>query len=497
MSSSSLHKKEFILENILTPESVKREYDKGRAYNESIGLYDTVRQNEDFVAGRQWEGVNAPDLDKPVMNFLKRVVNFCVSMLVSDDINVSVSPPEGSGFDEEYCSFLVSEIDKAIERGSLKSLSRDLLRSAAVDGDAALYFYTETALFENSGLSGSIPAGFGAKISCKILENTEVIFGNPCEPDIQKQPYLIISERVYKDEPGGGTEPVHYGEPPDAGNTAVALTRFWREDGTVRFMKIKDGQILKPPTDTRYRRYPIAWLSWEKTKKSYHGQSMVTELIPNQIAVNKLFAMALRHQQLMAFPKIFYDRTKIRSWSNRVGEAIGVAGNPSEAVAVAFRAPDMSAQLLELIDRTVRYSRDFMGANDAVLGNIKPDNASAILAVQRSSTAPLELQKLSFYQFIEDCVRIMADIMRADYATREFYDRENQRVTVDFRLFDLDSLDLRVDVGASSYWSEIGQLETMDNLFSKGIITDAATYIQGIPAQYLRNKNKILEGLKE
>ena len=34
------------------------------------------------------EGVNAPDLDKPVFNILKRVVNYFIAMLVSDDIGL-------------------------------------------------------------------------------------------------------------------------------------------------------------------------------------------------------------------------------------------------------------------------------------------------------------------------------------------------------------------------------------------------------------------------
>ena len=32
------------------------EYDRAVAYNSGIGLYDTVRQNENFFIGRQWEG---------------------------------------------------------------------------------------------------------------------------------------------------------------------------------------------------------------------------------------------------------------------------------------------------------------------------------------------------------------------------------------------------------------------------------------------------------
>ena len=52
------------------PAELFREYRKGIEHKERIGLYETVRQNENFYLGKQWEGVNAPDLDKPVFNVL-------------------------------------------------------------------------------------------------------------------------------------------------------------------------------------------------------------------------------------------------------------------------------------------------------------------------------------------------------------------------------------------------------------------------------------------
>ena len=52
-----------------------KQYQKGLAYKHSIELYKRVEQNENFYIGRQWEGVNAPDLDKRLLNILGRVVS--------------------------------------------------------------------------------------------------------------------------------------------------------------------------------------------------------------------------------------------------------------------------------------------------------------------------------------------------------------------------------------------------------------------------------------
>ena len=72
-------------------EEVWSEYQKSLAYCQSIGLFETVQKNEDFFTGDQWKGVNAPDMDKPVANILKRPVSYLVASIMSDDIGISFS----------------------------------------------------------------------------------------------------------------------------------------------------------------------------------------------------------------------------------------------------------------------------------------------------------------------------------------------------------------------------------------------------------------------
>ena len=57
-------------------------------------------------------------------------------------------------------------------------------------------------------------------------------------------------------------------------------------------------------------------------------------------------------------------------------------------------------------------------------------------------------------------------------------------------------MELRVDVGPASYWSELVQVETADNLFKNGIITDAVTYLESVPDKYIRNKRGLIEKLE-
>ena len=88
------------LGNKPTADSVWREYEKMLDYNASIQLDDTVRVNENFFVGKQWEGVESNGLPTPVFNFLKRVTLFTVASITSDRIKLRATPvaaASGSG----------------------------------------------------------------------------------------------------------------------------------------------------------------------------------------------------------------------------------------------------------------------------------------------------------------------------------------------------------------------------------------------------------------
>ena len=41
------------------------------------------------------------------------------------------------------------------------------------------------------------------------------------------------------------------------------------------------------------------------------------------------------------------------------------------------------------------------------------------------------------------------------------------------------------------------QMQTLDNMFTKGIIGDAVTYLEQIPDHYVHGKTKLIEKLRE
>lgn len=490
------------------PAQFWREFHEGQDYKGSIRLYDRVKQNNLMFVGRQWEGVHAPDMVKPVFNIMKRVVNFEISSIVSDSVGVELSA-FGGGKDA-LMEAAQEQVEKVFEYCKFGRISREVLRNAAVDADGALHIYFEP------GDGEDITQGTPGRIRAEVVNNTEVFFGNPQRHDPQEQPYILIEShrdvRDVKEEmkrngrpetdilalaPDGETEDKFAANYSGISDSKVTvLTRYWREGGTIHYAKTTQTAVVKGATDSGMKRYPIAWMSWDRNKYSYHGVSVIDGLIPNQILINKLAAMAARFLQNQAFPRVFYNKTVLPYWEAGV-RPIGVQGNPNDVVYRDNHATDMSSQVSEYIDKFISITKDLMGATDAALGNVNPDNTSAIIAVQQASSVPLELVKQEYYQFVEDVVRIVIDQIATYYGVRAAEDG----AWLDYSQLQPEAMNINVDVGASAYWSEITSVQTLTNLYNtpvnEGSLIDPVTFLESMPGRYIPNKSRIVEELRE
>lgn len=281
--------------------------------------------------------------------------------------------------------------------------------------------------------------------------------------------------------------------------------------------------------DTGLTRYPIAWGNWERQKNQYHGRALVTGMVPNQIFINSMFAMVMRHQQLLGFPKTIYNADIISQWTNEIGQAIGVRGlRPDQninQVAYNLQPADMSNQIMLAIDKAVAMTKDCLGATDAQLGNVHPDNTSALMVLQSAAEIPLENIRANLHEWMEDIGEVLLDMMGTYYGERpvlrerEFEEpvtasegaapqidpfsgtlKTNKVIrkvveTYDFSQFKHLWLNVRVNVGATTYFSEIAMVQTLDNLRRDGVI-DMIQYLERVPDRLVPQRDKLIEDLK-
>ena len=65
----------------------------------------------------------------------------------------------------------------------------------------------------------------------------------------------------------------------------------------------------------------------------------------------------------------------------------------------------------------------------------------------------------------------------------------------DFSILNKIPMSLKLDVGASAYWSEIMTVQTLDNLLMNGKL-DLVDYLERIPEGYVSKRQELIEKLK-
>ena len=162
---------------------------------------------------------------------------------------------------------------------------------------------------------------------------------------------------------------------------------------------------------------------------------------------------------------------------------------------------DVPNSIFTMINNLMSHSREMMGASDASLGNVNPDNTSAIIAVQNATAMPLEMKKRAYQQMMEKVVRSMLDIISVSYGEREILITDelgNERIEI----FNWGStreilLKLSVDIGDANYWDPNTQATMLERLLQAKMITDPVMFVDHMPDGLLKDKDRLLAEMKE
>ena len=534
-------------------------YEQGRLYNTRLtpNQYDLVNTNVEFFAGNQWlhlsQSAAMQKLPKPTFNIIKRVASLFVASLTSSAASISFDDlsnyctTQGVDETENAAAIATAEVQNLMEKFKMEYRIREALFDGAQTGDYCAHFYWDADAIPYGGAFGESRG----EIRMELVDGINVMFGNPNVSNVEKQPYILIVGRdsvesleaerraharettVQQVDADGETwDQIGVGgrvelESGDENGKALYVYMYEKKDGTVRVSKATRNCVIYEDIDTGLSRYPIAWGNWEKQKNQYHGRALVTGVIPNQIFINTMFAMVMRHLQLMGFPKTVYNADLISQWNNEVGQAIGVRGllpgQDVSQVACNLQPADMSNQIIMAIDKAMSYTKDCLGATDAQLGNVKPDNTSALMVLQSSAEVPLENIRAGLYEWLEDIGAILLDMMGTYYGVRTVVrgrsveepvkdsngmpviENGRMKTTVvtrraaqeyDFSRFKNLWFNVRVNAGATTYYSEIAMVQTLDNLRRDGTL-EIIDYLERIPDKLIPRKAELVQEIRK
>lgn len=511
-------------------------YQSGVTYNNRLepNYYDDVDTNYDFFHGLHWKGLEMDeedDMPQPVINFIRRFITFFVASLTTSNLKIHLSPYvqaedeiEDGMTRRQAADMVNNHIEFLLEKFKMEYRMREACFDAAITGDACAHFYFDASARPYGNESGDIEG----EICMELVDGTNVFFGNPNTNNVELQPYILITGRDMVENLR--REAVEYGmDEVEAGNI-IADSEFQHqssenarieneevneygkalfiycyrrgEDGTILVSKSTPNAMIFSEVDTGLTKYPIAWMNWEKKKNTYHGKSVATELIPTQMFVNKMVAMVMYHLMMSAFPKIVYDAELFPDGiDNRVGRTIGINGmgdRPINSIISQIQPAIMSPQIIEALNVIVGYFKEAAGITDAALGNERPNNTSALIAVQAASSIPLGNIAANMSEWVESIGGILVDMMGTYYGTRPMVMKGDEgRKLTDFNFDQLKNIWMSVgcDVGETTKYSELTAIQTLSNLLSGGFI-DFAQFLKRVPDAYIPDKQALIEDIE-
>jgi len=489
--------------------SIIEEYRAGSDFKASLGgkgLYEQSKINERFYIGDQWYGAKCGN-DRPLVrhNVIKRIGSYKMSQILNSPITVRYSaegvPSEeltdeftfsGENADNKEVNYIMSAFDNyyktTSERLKLFDLNERILRKAYISGTSVLYTYWDSSV--NTGLFADRDKKVKIKgdICSEVLDIEDIVFGDPYCELLQNQPFIII--RSFKDIDnvlrqarlnGASLERLDLIKNAAQKGKIEIFTKLYKEykaggSYTIKSVTVCEKTVIRDSFETGLTLYPLAIFSWERKNNLIYGESEITYLIPNQIAINRMITANVWAGMTSGMPIMVVNGDTVNDKiTNEPGQIIKVYGsNEDVSGAVKYVSPQTFSEQFDksinsLIDNTLTQS----GANEVALGDSQATNASALSLMRDAALVPLQIIRNRFYTFSEDVARIWADFWINYYGQRNF--KLMGKDGVKYIPFDSERykdlvITARVDIANSYSYTEKERNEMLLTLFEKGII---------------------------
>ncbi len=527
-----------------SPQKIFAEYTAAKRFKEGLGtkgLYEQNRINERFYAGDQWSGAAVGERPLVRHNVIKRIGDYKISQLSAGETAVSYTA-EGisqtaAGLKEiEERREALSKTDNAVyapladkneiglmvsalnsyrettaERVGLADTVDQALRDAYIRGTGAVYTYfdpdVKTGLYADK-IGGRPILG---DIMCECVKIEDIYFGDPHICDLQKQPYIILTQQ--RSAADIAAEAARYGVPrvtvsrlAERGKEKLTLfTKLYKvtTEGQVRVFAVKttEQEVVRPDFCIDLPLYPLSIFSWERREGCIYGDSEVTYLVPNQIAINRLITAGVWSAMSSGMPLMVVNGDLVNGdITNEPGQIIKAYGTAEELeTAVRYVSPpDCAAAYRDTVNDLIYNTLTQSGANEAALGDMKASNTSAIIELREASARHLIPLKNRYFRFLEDISLIWAEFFFACYGKRSL--RITDKNGVWYFPFDASkyrSLILSVKVTASEAVTrgEKERVSTLSSLLERGAITPLQ-YLKRLPAGLIPDISSLITELE-
>lgn len=501
-----------------------KRYEKGIDYITKKNIVARTNKNWNFYVGRQWEGVQSGGEELPFLNFIKPTIKHKVSTVSQNNMVANYSDAEGRTDLETVYDRLNSLFSLCWEKTNMDMQLWATMKDAAITGDGLQFYGTKDVA------------------DMQRISNASVLYGDESQTDMQKQPYIIIVERlavmdvkkmalenglpadeVRKIVSDQDTENVignrdEVDESTSSDNSKVTcIIHLEKKDGIVHMARATKQVVFYPERAISQTKangeegkgltlYPLVKISWEDYPNSARGLSEVEQLIPNQLEINKTLARRSQIIKLTAFPRVAYDGNLIANPEDleKVGAPIEMQTGGVQSInqIISYLNPAQSnSDPKNYADDLLSMSQELSGSGETAMGNINPNRvaASAIIAIRDQAALPLNEQVAKMKTFVEDLAKLWVEIW-ATYnpngievliEDKDVYGDPITRVE-EITKKDLDEMkpNIRIDTSQDNPWTKEAEQNWLDGVLKERHIT-FEEYIEASPEHGIVPKNKM------
>lgn len=503
-------------------------YQQAKNHCNRIGMYTDIDKCYRFYNGDQWAGLKCKGIEPVQLNFIKLIVKNKTSVINSNLWAVNFSSdnfenPEFRQTAERTCEMLNKKVARVWEKDDMDTKIRKISKDSCITSEGVMYVNydeeTQTPINE-------------------ILTKADIYYGNENDSDIERQPYILIKQRlpiievqemakklgISEEEQQliAGDKDVFEQSGEDAkiekDDMCTIITKLYKKDGKVHYSKATRFLEIMKDKNSGLTRYPVAHFPWEEKQGSARGEGEVRYLIPNQIEVNKNEMRRLLSVKQTAYPTKVANTKHITNPNDldTVGGIIKTNGESVDDVRKILTvlnpgqmSPDAQAIQAELIGQT----RDLASVSEATTGDIDPEAASgkAILAVQQAQQQPLTEQTIGLKTFLENLARIYLDMFIAysdkglqleETITDETTGEEiTKLVKVPQIVLEQLKATVKVDITPKGAFDKFAQEVTFENLLKEGFfniqrLPELKIYEKLLSDDSVMPKQKLKEAIK-
>lgn len=466
-------------------------YEKCNQYLQENSVVECTRENWDFYLDNQWNigynrRLNVSGINLPFDNIIKPIIKFQTSTITQN----AFVPTFNTEVSTERAQLVAGLMSRMIMRdwdlSHQKTRTWQIVKRGLIQGES--YQYLGTADPKDD----------------QVISNTNILFGDEGNPNIQEQPYIIVRERLLVSEikrqgAENGVSEEELNKIQGDADKSFQITDTSNSDiedkctSILVFERKKDGYIyfsrstkecewqperaMVEKTNGKVSRYaklyPFVKFAPEDIPDVARGKSFVRPMIPNQIAINKILVRRDESNKISSFPRVIYDSNKIMNESDldKAGAKIAVDGQvQSVKEAIDYLEPmSSSPDAAKLQEDLINRTREVNGSVDAITGATDPTrvSGSAVIAMREQSALPLNEPVDKLKQFVEDYANVWYE-QKMLYNPKGF-EFEGQKITPK----ELDELNItiRIDVSQDTPWTKNAEQGFLDNIYSTKDIT--------------------------